>query len=288
MIEDTSSRLVFLFFSLQHISTSSSIEVTLRCLYPFYDLHKFPVVDPSFHSFSYLIPHIIIWLGDHIMRLVNTAHTSLYYTATPTISASFLVPSSLHLAIPSSNCKCGCNSNPGGYLTTSFEKGTLYRFRDAKPDIRAIIWSCCNHCITRPCTRLPVTKRSNFGKSETRQVIQPTLRSPRRMLMVASTVHYLTLPVCDADRSSPHPGQYRARRPRRWPTLMKTNPMRTRRGFRVWPCLESFITDLRVGRVPPPGLKVYSRVLELGVELAFLVEKPLLFRYFGHQHNLVH
>jgi hypothetical protein len=55
----------------------------------------------------------------------------------------------------------------------------------------------------------------------------------------------------------------------------------------MWACLESFIIDLRVGRIPPPGLEVCSRVIELGVELAFLVEKPLLFRYFGHQHNLV-
>jgi hypothetical protein len=204
----------------------SSIEITLRCLY--YDLHKFLIVDPPFHSYSYLIPHIIIWPADHIMRLVNTAHTSLSYTAAPTISASFLVPSSLHLAILSSNC--GCNSNPEVILLPTMRKGTRYRFRDARPDIIAIIWDCCNHCTTRPCTRLPVTKRSNFGKSEIRQIIQPTLRSLRRMLMVASTVHDLTLPVCDADSSSPHPGQYRGRRPRRRPTLIKTNPMRTRRG----------------------------------------------------------
>ena len=53
----------------------------------------------------------------------------------------------------------------------------------------------------------------------------------------------------------------------------------------MWPCLESFVIDLRVDIVPPPRLEACSRVIELGVDLAFLIEKPLLFRYFGHQHN---
>lgn len=56
------------------------------------------------------------------------------------------------------------------------------------------------------------------------------------------------------------------------------NKVRMGQVLHAWHFLDSFTIDLRVGRVPPPGLEASSRVIELSVELAFLIEEPFLSR----------
>jgi len=133
-----------------------SSRTTFRCLYPFYDLHISSIVDLRFHYHSYLIPRIIIWLGDHMMRLVNTTHTSLYYTATSTISAPFLIPPTLPFAILSSNDRCVCNNNLEVILLSNWRKGMRYRSQARYQSQNLELPQPHIYIVPRTC--LPITK----------------------------------------------------------------------------------------------------------------------------------